>query len=287
MSELPLISVYIPTHNRKEKLHRAIKSVLNQTYENFEVIVCDDGSTDSTMEFITDIQRKNPKIHYVRNEKPLGACSARNLGIFSARGEFITGLDDDDEFAPDRLAKLLNTWNDKYSFICSNFSNSYEGGTKTEYYRAKKTEFTFRDLLIHNEASNQVFTKTKHLQSIGGFKVGVRRLQDWDTWIRLSYKHGNFFRIKEPLYVMHHDHRINETRVSQSCGLDSALEALMEGNKDIYEEWANEILRREIRSIRQEYTQNDMLHDLVYKKSLKPLLKYIRQLIFQRNKIHL
>lgn len=229
------------------------------------------------MEFIKEIQRNNPKIHYVRNEKPLGACSARNLAIFSARGEFITGLDDDDEFAPDRLEKFLNAWDDKYSFICSNFNNSYEDGASSKHYSDKKTEFTFHDLLINNEASNQIFTRTKHLQSIDGFRVGVRRLQDWDTWIRLSHKHGSFLRIKEPLYVMHHDHKENESRVSRSYELDSALEALIDRNKDIYEEWALKVLRREIRSIRLKYSLNDLCEDFTYRKNFRPFLKYAKQ----------
>ncbi|MFD2837427.1 glycosyltransferase family 2 protein [Azotobacter vinelandii] len=100
MRPAPLVSVYIPTRNRLEKLERALRSVLGQTYANHEILVCDDASTDGTFERISRLARSERKIRYLRNPAPRGACSARNLGIFAARGEFITGLDDDDEFTP-------------------------------------------------------------------------------------------------------------------------------------------------------------------------------------------
>lgn len=93
-----LISIYIPTHNRRKLLERAVKSVQQQTYLNIELIIVDDGSSDSTWDYLNDIANKNIRIF--KHEQPLGACAARNLAIKHAKGKFITGLDDDDEFQP-------------------------------------------------------------------------------------------------------------------------------------------------------------------------------------------
>lgn len=150
MRSAPLVSIYIPTHNRREKLERALSSVLGQTYENYEILVCDDGSTDGTCEWISKLTQTNQKIRYLRNPAPRGACSARNLGIFAARGEFITGLDDDDEFTPDRLEHLLHIWDDKYAFVCSNFWNKRPGQEAQPYYSSEERLFTLQHLLLKN-----------------------------------------------------------------------------------------------------------------------------------------
>ncbi|MEE4461783.1 glycosyltransferase family 2 protein, partial [Azotobacter chroococcum] len=189
MRSNPLVSIYIPTHNRAEKLERALRSVLNQTYENCEILICDDGSTDKTSEWISKLAEDDPKIRYFRNPDPRGACSARNLGIFAARGEFITGLDDDDEFLPERVERLLQVWDDQYAFVCSNFLSKRPDQEAKPYYASEECRLTLQQLLFKNLASNQVLTRTVRLQNIGGFREGVRRLQDWDTWLRLCSRY--------------------------------------------------------------------------------------------------
>jgi len=81
-------------------LRRAIQSVLKQTYTNVEIIVSDDGSTDETPKVMRDYCQKYKGIKYLRSKKSNGACHARNKAILASTGEFVTGLDDDDEFLP-------------------------------------------------------------------------------------------------------------------------------------------------------------------------------------------
>lgn len=277
MTNQPLISIYLPTHNRSKKLARAIESVINQTYQNYELIICDDGSLDETKTISDEYVKKNKKIRYLRNPNPLGACSARNLGIFSARGEFITGLDDDDEFTQDRLEELHNCWNDNYSFICSNIINIYKNKNPSIEYKKNKTEFTLKDLLLRNEASNQIFTKTERLKSVGGFTPNVKRLQDWDTWTKICAKYGSFYRINKPLYLMHHDHEKNEPRVSNSIPFKIAREELIIRNLNLYPSSIKEQAQREVRALRSIFSIRDMFHEVIYKKSAMPIVRYIKQ----------
>lgn len=270
----PLISVYIPTHNRRVKLERAINSVLNQTYKNFEIIVCDDGSTDETKVFVLDLIKSHINIHYVHNDKPAGACSARNLGISYAKGEFITGLDDDDEFTSDRLQYLLSSWNDKYSFVCSNFLEKYSDGQAVKFYKTKKNVYTLRDLLLNNVASNQIFTKTDRLRSINGFDVRVKRLQDWDTWIKLCCKYGDFYRLDNPLYIMNNDHLPTEKRVSNNISLDLAIQELISRNKLLYRDADYKAMQRTVKFLRGDYSFFDSLLDVQHRKNIKPILNY-------------
>ncbi len=101
MAEKPMVSVIIPTYNRAHVLGRAIRSVLDQTYQDFELIVVDDGSSDHTGEVVATFA--DPRIHYLRHEKNRGAAAARNTAIKTAQGEYIASLDSHDEWLPEKL----------------------------------------------------------------------------------------------------------------------------------------------------------------------------------------
>ena len=107
----PVVSVIIPTHNRPQLLQRAIKSVVSQTYQGIELIVIDDASQDkiklpSNYNSLLDVQ-------IIRNDKSLGPSVARNIGIDVAKGEYISFLDDDDEYFPEKIRSAIETLNNE------------------------------------------------------------------------------------------------------------------------------------------------------------------------------
>ena len=106
---MPLVTVYIPTRNRLELLLRAIQSCLAQSFADFEIIVVDDASDQSIRGQIAAIADLDPRIKVMQLDVPQGACAARNLAISHATGKYLTGLDDDDEFMPQRLQQLLDS----------------------------------------------------------------------------------------------------------------------------------------------------------------------------------
>lgn len=91
MAEKPTVSVIIPTYNRAPLLGRAVQSVLNQTYQDFEVIVVDDASLDNTEEVVRHFA--DPRIHYLRHEENRGTAASRNTAIKIDRGEYVAFLD--------------------------------------------------------------------------------------------------------------------------------------------------------------------------------------------------
>ena len=119
MNQPPLVTVYITTRNRCRLLERAVDSVLAQTYKNYEIIVCNDASTDRTASFLEDMAKKHRNFRYYSTSEAKGACVLRNIAIKEAKGEFITGLDDDDYFLPSRLERFVEQFDVKYSFLCT------------------------------------------------------------------------------------------------------------------------------------------------------------------------
>jgi len=107
---MPKVSVIIPTHNREKLLSKAVGSVIEQTFQDFEVIIVDDGSTDNTRKVISEFSAKDERILYIYQQNQ-GVASARNKGISIARGAYIAFLDSDDRMLPNRLeeqVKLLD-----------------------------------------------------------------------------------------------------------------------------------------------------------------------------------
>ena len=105
-----LVSVYIPTKNRRVLVERAVRSVLDQDHADLEVFVVNDASTDDTEEFLHQLSASDPRLTVFTNSQSQGAPVARNRAIAAAKGEFITGLDDDDYVGPSHLTNFITAW---------------------------------------------------------------------------------------------------------------------------------------------------------------------------------
>lgn len=226
-----LVSIYITTHNRCGFLKRAVYSAINQTYKNVEVIISDDGSSDGTMDFCREIIKEYKNVRYIREHTPKGANHARNLALNLSSGKFITGMDDDDELSPDRIERFVENWDPKFSFICDNFIEVYPNKKKRYYKVYHKNEFIFKDMMFVNLASNQIFTLTQRIKDIGGFNEELRKLQDWDCWLRLLYKYGRAKRFDFCTYFMFHD---APSRVTNNSTFKLAFNDLVLHNLNIY-----------------------------------------------------
>lgn len=201
MKDKPLVSVYMPTHNRCSILSRAVVSVQKQSYKNIELIIVDDGSTDNTWQYLTELARNNAKIKVLRHEHALGACAARNLAIKNASGKFVTGLDDDDEFCVDRIATLVEHYDAQYAFINTGFLWNYGKRSRSVDHSAMIIDLNSQ--LNYNYATNQVLVEKERLLAIGGFDENFVACQDYDTWTRLIKTFGCAKRIAGASYIIH------------------------------------------------------------------------------------
>ncbi len=200
-----LVSVYMPTKNRVELLRRAVDSVLQQPYRELELWVVDDGSTDATPQYLREASAADPRLRVIRNEVSLGAPRSRNLAIRQARGEFITGLDDDDSFEPGRLAALVSAWR-RYEQAGTRFSCLYTQDVETtgsdRRVSKKPPRVEYQDLFFYNLIGNQVFTRRDYAIEAGLFDEHMPAWQDLDLFMRLVKLHGVALLVDEPLYVL-------------------------------------------------------------------------------------
>jgi glycosyltransferase involved in cell wall biosynthesis len=203
---LPLISVYMPTFNRVNMAIRAIESVLAQDYPQLELLVVDDASTDETWQVLTNKYINEDRIRLFRQSTGQGACAARNRAIEEARGEFVTGIDDDDEFLPQRLSSLFNAYDDKYSCVCSGYIWDY--GTVQKQLYARRRVVSLTELLDLHTLSNQALVRRERMLQLGGFDVSLAAFQDYDMWVRVVHTFGPALRIASPSYKVNVGHEL-------------------------------------------------------------------------------
>ncbi len=199
---LPLVSVIIPTYNRREYVQEAIDSVLAQTYRDFEIIVIDDGSTDGTGEALT--ARYGDQIRYIW-QKNAGESAARNLGIDIARGQYVAFLDSDDLWLPNKLVKQIVVLRQNsqvglvYSYV---YQIDREGRRLPGAPLGESTadvQPVFENLVQSCIfAPGTVVARKDCLQQVEGFDLTIQYGEDWDLWLRLSLV-TEFSAVREPL----------------------------------------------------------------------------------------
>lgn len=187
------VSVVIPTYNRAATIGASIQSVLNQTWQNFELIIVDDGSTDNTRQVVEAFA--DDRIRYICQEQNGGASHARNTGIKLAECEFVAFLDSDDEWRPEKLKKQMETMlkasekvglvycrmralrRERDPVICPPLSMGKE----------RLAGNLLRQLAVQNLIGTPtILARKKCLNQVAGFDENLRCLEDWDMVCRIA-----------------------------------------------------------------------------------------------------
>lgn len=182
------VSVIIPSFNRSTVIARAIDSVLNQSYKNFELIIIDDGSTDST-DAVVESFIKNDKIKYFRQPN-LGVSAARNLGASKASGDWLAFLDSDDEWHSDKLLTQVNFLKENESLKIAYTDEIWiRNGVKVnkKLIHQKFGGWIF-DKCVHQcfIAPSSVILSSKLFFEMGGFDRDFKVCEDYDLWLKIS-----------------------------------------------------------------------------------------------------
>lgn len=221
------ISVIMGIYNCADMLGEAIDSLLNQTYQDFELIMCDDGSVDSTYEVALKYQSKYPeKIKLIKNEKNMGLNYTLNHCLKCAQGEFIARMDGDDICDPTRFEKQVKFLdeNPDIAIVSSdmNFFDEYGVWGKTSVKKEpQKSDFIKETQFCHAAA----MVRKEAYDAVEGYSVDKKllRVEDYHLWIKMYAAGFKGVNIQEPLYSMRDDrtaqgrrkfkYRINEAYV--------------------------------------------------------------------------
>ncbi len=204
--EGPMVSVVIPTRNRSAMLNRAIRSVLAQTYGDFEIIVVADNSTDDTAAMIDGI--KDPRVRFFQHESRKGASAARNTGMKNARGKYIAFLDDDDEWTPDKLAvqiPMIEKAGPDVGLVYA-WMKYVRNGKSVSVYAPRLRGNVFLKMLEQQSIGNSSTVIIRHevVDKVGFFDEDLFRGNDGDYWRRIS-KHYNVIYAPRVLALIHLD----------------------------------------------------------------------------------
>ena len=202
-SEKNTFSIIIPTFNRAERLKTTLVSLVNQTYNKFEVIICDDGSTDDTKEIVESFKSKLT-IKYIWIENWGGPARPRNIGIKTSKTDWICFLDSDDWWYPNKLEVCLN-YIDRYNIIYHDLDiYSIAGKVLRRKLKGRKLKGNiFNDLIINGNAlcNSSVVIKKDLLNEIGGISEerALIAVEDYDCWIRIAQIDTKFKYINKSL----------------------------------------------------------------------------------------
>ena len=201
----PKVSVIVPTYNRADRLERALNSIVSQTYQDFELIVVDDGSTDKT----SQLMKSFPKAQYFYIKKNSGVSKARNVGLAFAKGELICFLDSDDLWKEKKI-QIQPLWleNNKDSQICYTDEIWVRNGVRVNPMNRhrKYSGDIFRHCLgLCIVSPSSVMIRAKLFDEIGNFDESLPACEDYDLWLRIASKYAFHF-IEEPLIIKYGGH---------------------------------------------------------------------------------
>lgn len=204
-----LVTICITTYNRKDLLPFTLKSVINQTYKNTEILIIDDYSDDGTQELITNkILQLDKRIKYFRHEQNMGLAAARNTAISITSGKYFTFIDDDDQWQPnfvEEFVQLAENYNDGWCFCLLPEINR----SRIDKPEGKLAEFIFRGV-TPPVASQFYFTSS--LKRVGGYDEKIKSGVDHDLWFTLSVEDINIRFLDKDLAITNKS--FNESRMT-------------------------------------------------------------------------
>lgn len=184
------VSVIIPTYNAPEYLVRAVDSVLNQTYQDYEIIIVDDGSDQRTKEMLSPYMEQFPSICYIYQDNK-GPAAARNRGIAASSGEYIAFLDHDDIWLPNKLEVQMKLFRDQpnVGLVYCRFKYLYEDSgiieaDRRECCSGKVLERFLRENYI--PTTSLVIVRSECFSKCGGLDESLRIVDDYEFYIRIA-----------------------------------------------------------------------------------------------------
>lgn len=238
----PLVSVIVPTFNGAQWVSEALASVSNQTYQNLEIIVVDDKSTDSTLEHASAKAEKDPRIKVIASEKNSGRPAIpRNVGIDLARGELIAFLDQDDVWFKHKLERQVRALqkNPQLGLVHSHLLQENRFGRLLNLARSEPASWRIANtatLSVRNRIQgSSVMIRANLLRKVGSFdqRLELRTVEDFHLWFRIAHRAQIGF-ISE-VHGLYREHELGASKVENHTARIQLLDN--ELGTDLLQRW--------------------------------------------------
>ncbi len=255
------ISIIVPCYNQVQYLDEALQSVLDQTYQDWECIIVNDGSTDHTEEVARKWVSKDSRFIYLKKENG-GLSSARNTGIIMAKGAYILPLDADDRIASEYLDKAQIYFDKDYKII---YCQAYFFGNRVEPWLL--SDYSYEGILFNNQIFCSAFFKKSDWESVGGYDENLKYgREDWDFWLSILNKNSSVLKLDYVGFFY------RQKNISMDVEINSNQELLQETENYIYKKHLKKYLF---------YNSNAILNTQYFFRSEKESNKM--KLFFERN----
>lgn len=199
---MPVVSVVMPAYNAEKYVEAAMRSVMAQTFQDFELLVVDDCSKDRTAEIVQRLAGEDSRVVFLRNPKNSGVAATRNYAVSLAKGEWVAFLDSDDMWREDKLEKQLDLLqrhpNGVLSYTASAFMD--QDGTPYSYVMEARPEVDYQTLLRRNLLScSSVMVKTEVIRRYPMGHDGMH--EDYSTWLQILRETRCAYGVNEPLLI--------------------------------------------------------------------------------------
>lgn len=210
MNTTPVISVIMAVFNARNKsmINASIKSIQNQSFSNFELIICNDGSTNGCWKYIEKIAQKDDRIILIQNERNMGLAYSLNRCIEIAKGKYIARMDIDDISCNNRLEEQIDFLekNKQYGLVCSNvilFDDQSDWGLRKYVELPQKKDFLFAAPFCHVST----MFRREIFNIVGGYHVqwDTKRAEDYELYMRIYEKGIIGYNIQTPLVKVRED----------------------------------------------------------------------------------
>lgn len=193
------VSVITPTYNCARFIGETIESVINQSYQNWEMIIVDDCSSDNTEEIVNEFIKKDDRIKYYKLEQNSGAAIARNKAMEIASGKYMAFLDSDDVWTIDKLKRQIKFMEDNnFNITCTSYQQIDENGLLLDKVIKTKVKVDYNGVLLNCPVGNS--TVMYNVENLGKFEVpNIRKRNDDALWLKMLKKEKYIYGINDIL----------------------------------------------------------------------------------------
>ena len=211
------VSIVLPVYNGKDRILEAVNSIINQTYEDFELIIVDDCSNDGTDKVLKKIEETDKRVKVITNSKNLKLPSSLNVGFANAKGEFYTWTSDDNLFAPTAIKTMVEFLekNKNYGMVYCNTILIDASGNEIRKNALPDAE----EIIYKNTVGACFLYRSSIAKKVGVYDKSLFLAEDYDYWIRI-YKESMIKHLEDYLYY----YRIHEKSLSATRNRDVKLQ---------------------------------------------------------------